>query len=373
MTLRGLARFADRLDLPRPLVTLGEGDTPLVPMERLGADIGLPRLMAKLEFVSPSGSYKDRIAAVSMTHARAAGQRGWVATSSGNAGMALATYGARAGIGGTLFTVASIPREKLLPLLAMGVVVHRVAGVGNGGNKHVETLMFAGVKAAAVRHNLFLGITAHAFNPEGMRGVDTLAYELYEAAPDMRAVYVPTGGGGLATAVARGLRDCGSDTAVVICQPKGCAPIVRYLDGEIASPLIDSCDTTVSGLQLPAPPDGDISAQAVRASSGWGAAPDDDEIAAARRALATREGIFVEPAAATALAAAIIDRRRGLIGANDRIVLVLTGAGTKDLQSIEGSLKIPDPVAPEAVEELAGSVQSATGSFNPSNSQRIET
>ncbi len=370
MTPRGLARFADRLDLPGPLVTLGEGDTPLIPLDRLGADLGLPRLMAKLEYVSPTGSYKDRIAAVSMTHARAAGQRGWLATSSGNAGIALAVYGARAGIGGTLFTVASIPREKLLPLLAMGVTVHLVAGVGDGGNRGAEAALFAGVRAAAARHDLFLGITAHAFNPQGMRGVDTLAWELHEAAPDARAVYVPTGGGGLATAVARGLRDCGSEAAVIICQPKGCAPIVRHLGGEIAAPVIDGCTTGVSGLQLPAPPDGALAAAAARASGGWGTAPDDAEIAAARHALATREGIFVEPAAAAALAAAIIDRRRGAIGPEDRIVLVLTGTGTKDIKSIEGSVKIPDIVAAEDVEGLAGAGSLAPGAadFNHSDS-----
>lgn len=354
MMPRGLARFADRLDLPGPLVTLGEGETPLVPLDRLGADVGLPRLTAKLEYVSPSGSYKDRIAAVSMTHARAAGQRGWVATSSGNAGMALAVYGARAGLTGTLFTSVSIPREKLLPILAMGVTVHRVMGVGDGGGERAETLMFAGVKAGAARHDLFLGITAHAFNPQGMRGADTIAYELHEAAPDTRAVYIPTGGGGLATAVVRGLHEFGSDIAVVVCQPSGCAPIARYLDGAIIAPLIDTCDTLVSGLQLPAPPDGALAAEAVRASGGWGTAASDADIRAAQRALAGREGIFVEPAAATALAAAIADRKAGRIGPDDRVVLLLTGAGTKDLNSIEGSVKIPPPVAPEAVESLVG-------------------
>lgn len=347
-----LARFADRLDLPGPLVTLGEGDTPLVPLERLGAEIGVPRLMGKLEFVSPSGSYKDRIAAASMTHALARGQRGWIATSSGNAGMALATYGARAGLRGILFTVANIPREKLLPLLALGTEVHRVAGVGEGGTKEAEAALFKGVKASATRHDLFLGITAHAYNPEGMRGVDTLAYELHEAAPDARAVYVPTGGGGLAAAIGRGLQERAAEAAVVVCQPEGCAPIVRYLDGEIDRPVIDTCESGISALQLPGPPDGTLAADAVRRSGGWGSTASDDDIRAARRLLGATEGIFVEGAAASALAAAIADRRRGRLRAEDRVILVLTGAGTKDLNSVEGSLRIPHLVAPDAVEGL---------------------
>lgn len=360
--VRGLNRFSDRLDLPGPLVTLGEGDTPLVPLVRLGAAIGLPRLMGKLEFIAPSGSYKDRIAAVSMSHALARGQRGWIATSSGNAGMALATYGARAGLRGILFTVATIPREKLLPLLALGITVHRVRGVGEGGSKQAEATLFDGVTTAAAHHDLFLGITAHAHNPHGMRGADTIAYELHETAPNARAVYVPTGGGGLAAAIGRGLRDCGDGAAVVVCQPDGCAPIARFLAGAIERPVIDTCRSGISALQLPGPPDGLLAAEAVRRSGGWGSTASDADVRAAQRLLGASEGLFVEGAAATALAAAIRDRRDGRLRAEDRVVLVLTGAGAKDLDGIGGSLTVPDLVAADAVEALvATGPAAATG------------
>ncbi|MCP4382608.1 MAG: pyridoxal-phosphate dependent enzyme, partial [Hyphomicrobiales bacterium] len=220
----GIGRYHDRLPVDGPLVSLGEGNTPLLPLERLGAAIGLPRLFAKLENVNPTGSYKDRIAAVSITVALERGHRGWIATSSGNGGLSLAAYGARAGLSGILFTVANMPREKLLPLLMLGVEVHPVAGVGRGGTRQVEAAMFDAVQDAAERNNLFLGVTAHKFNPDGMRGVDTIAYEIHRDAAGAHAVYVPSGGGGLATAIARGLADQGASTRVVVCQPEGCAP-----------------------------------------------------------------------------------------------------------------------------------------------------
>ena len=355
-TTRGLSRFRDRLPGTGPLVTLGEGDTPLVPLPRLGAEIGLPRLMAKLENVNPTGSYKDRIAAVSMTLAKERGQRGWVATSSGNAGMALAAYGARAGLPGVLFTLPTIPREKLLPLLALGVRVHMVEGLGAGASRGPEQSMFAGVSRSAERFDLFLGVTAHKFNPDGMRGVDTLGYELAEAAPDIRAVYVPTGGGGLAAATARGLADAGSTASLVVCQPAGCAPIVAFLDGAIETPVIDRCDTQISGLQLPAPPDGLLAAELARKSSGWGSSADDAEVSEARIRLARTEGIFVEAASSVALACAIKDRAAGRIGADDRVVLVLTGSGLKELKSIEATVTPPTQITADAIEAQVAEV-----------------
>lgn len=349
---RGMERFADRLELPGPLVTLGEGDTPLVHLKNLGAAVGLSHLYAKLEFINPTGSYKDRIAAVSMTHAVARGNQGWIATSSGNAGMALAAYGARAGLPGLLFTVPNIPLGKLLPLQALGAQVYRVSGVGEGGTREAETAMFSAVQSCAERHGLFLGITAHAFNAAGMRGAATIAWELHEADPEIRAVYVPTGGGGLAAAIGQGLQDVDSGIAVVVAQPEGCAPIVRHLEGEIESPVIDRCTSDISALQLPSPPDGAMAVDAVRASNGWGSAASDAAIRDAQRRLAETEGLFVEGAAACALAAAISDRKAGRLNDGDKVVLVLTGSGLKDTGSIAEAFATPDLVAPGDVEDL---------------------
>src|SRR5690606_1679317 len=116
----GIWRFAARLPLRDAsyAVSLGEGDTPLLPAGRLGATLGLPGLWFKLEGANPTGSYKDRIAAVGIARLRERGKTAWAATSSGNAGAAIAAYGARAGVAGHLFTLERAAPAKLAQILA---------------------------------------------------------------------------------------------------------------------------------------------------------------------------------------------------------------------------------------------------------------
>lgn len=331
MNGRGLGRFAADLPAAGELVTLGEGDTPLVELPVLARRLGVGRLSAKLESLNPTGSYKDRIAAMSLSLARHQGRRGWIASSSGNAGVAMAAYGARAGLPGFLCLVASAPLEKRVPLLPYAAGVVAVDGVGDGATTRNITELVGQVLVAAGRHDLYLGITAHAFNHDGMRGADTIGYELAEQAASATHVYVPVGGAGLLVAVARGLARRAMPAAVVACQPAGCAPVVDVLHAVRAEPVVARCETAISGLQVPNPPDGAAAVEAVTASSGWGTAPADAEVLAAQRLLAAAEGVFVEPAAATTLAALITDVADRRVGSGDDVVLLLSGAGWKDL------------------------------------------
>lgn len=351
--MSGISRHAALLPpVTVPWVELGEGATPTVPLPRLGAAIGLPRLRAKCEQVNPTGSYKDRIAALSLTLARERGQRGWIATSSGNAGSSLGAYGARAGLPGLLFATPTITREKLVPIQAVGTTVVRVRDIGTGGSAASAEHVFATVRRLAHEHDLFLGVTANALNPDGMRGADTIGYELAEADPP-EAVYVPTGGGGLSVCVARGLAAAGAATRVVVAQPEGCAPIAQVLEGELASPRVERCTTAISGLQLPFPPDGDAAVAGARASDGWGTAVGDGEILDAQRLLARLEGLFVEPAAATGVACAAADAARGRLARDADVVVLLTGAGAKDLMSAAAWAGGVGDCGPEEVAEVA--------------------
>lgn len=328
---RGLARFA--ADLPRAdrFVTLGEGDTPLLDLDTLGERLGLRRLWGKLETVNPTGSYKDRVAAMSLSLAIQRGDKGWIATSSGNAGAAMAAYGARARLPGLLCLVADAPVEKVAALLPYPNQLLAVRGVGHGSTPRSGTRLMEDVRAAAERHGLFLAITANAFNPEGMQGIDTIAYELAEQAPDASHIYVPTGGGGLLASIARGAEQRGLASRFVACQPEGCAPIADFLAGRISSPEIARCDSGISALQLPSPPDAQLVINAVKRSDGWGTAASDAAILQAQRTLAETEGVFVEPAGAAGLAALVADLHSGRLDAAAEVVLVLTGAGWKDL------------------------------------------
>lgn len=328
---RSLLRFAADLPALDELVTLGEGDTPLLPLNALAKHLRLEQLSAKMESQNPTGSYKDRVAAVSLSLARQRGNKGWLASSSGNAGLAMAAYGVRAQLPGFLCLVASAPVEKRLPLVPYSIGAIGVDGVGERSTSVQISGLLDQICAAADRHNLFLGVTAHAFNPDGMRGIDTIAYELAEQVPTATHVYVPTGGGGLLAAIARGLKQRAMPAKVIACQPSGCAPIVEFLQGTSMSPEVARCDSGISALQIPNPPDGRLAAEGAARSGGWGSMATDEEILAAQRLLAASEGIFVEPAAAAALACLIVDCDRGRVGGDDHPVLILSGAGWKDL------------------------------------------
>lgn len=284
------------------MITLGEGDTPLVSLPRLAAEIGIRALHGKLESGNPTGSYKDRIAARSMDEALAEGTRGWIATSSGNGATSFAAYGRRAGLPGLLCVTETITREKLLPVLALGAGVLRIGGTGDAGTGNAERDLLAIVQSATAEHGLYLGITAHRFNEPGMRAVDAIAREVVDAGLTPDVAYVPVGGGGLVAAVARGFLDAGTSIAVVVTQPAGCAPIAGYLEGRLPAPVVERNESSISGLQVPSAPDGTLAAGLVERTGGWGATATDDEILAAQRALCLAEGVFVEPAAACALA-----------------------------------------------------------------------
>ena len=328
-----------------PAIAMGEGDTPMVALPRLAERWGLGGLWAKAEYLNPTGSYKDRIAAASLTVAVRDGRRGWIATSSGNGGAAMSAYGARAGLPGILCVLADAPAEKLASIAPYGVLRLSMERMGPD--------VMARLGEIAEAENLLLTITAHAHNPEGMRGADGIGEEI---AAHGRAthVYVPTGGGGLLVATARGLRAGGSDAAVVVAQPAGCAPIARAVDGEIPEPRIDDWSTRISGLQLPVPPDGTLAVSAVTSSGGWGAPVADEDAWAAQDLLATAEGIFVEPASALALAAVARDAATGRLGRDDEPCVVLSGHGLKDLARFATPAQRP---VPATIDDVPGRVR----------------
>jgi threonine synthase len=337
----GPDRFADLLPLVSGSrrVALGEGDTPIV--EADGA-------LLKCEHLNPTGSYKDRIAAIGISVAVSAGSGGWIGTSSGNSGAAFAAYGARAGLTGTVYTMASIPEQKRAQIEVFGTPVRRVAGLGE--DPDAESALFKAVAERARRDRLALAITARTYNPAAMDGVKVIAYELVEQlgrAPD--TVYVPTGGGGLLASLWRGFADmhrlglADSRPRMIACQPVGCAPIHQaVLRGADAITPIRNPHSAISGLQLVAPPDGPQALEAVRSSRGSSVAVTDDEAVAAQGYLAREHGVFVEPAAAVGFAAF---RQQPGAGTN---VVILTGSGLKT--AVAASLRLP----PADIDDIAG-------------------
>lgn len=325
-------------------LSLGEGNTPILALSRLGDHLDLPSLAAKAEWLSPTGSYKDRIALETMRDALRTGCRGWIGTSSGNGGAAMAAYGSRAGLAGVLCVAADAPQEKLMSILPYDVTLMPMTSLGSSEMDALEVL--------AREHRFKLSITAYRYNPEGMLGAETIGREIISQG-SFTHVYVPAGGGGLLVAIARGMMGDATHSGhigktqedsiprIICVQPGGCSPIVECLEGSINEPIVGECNTTISGLQLPAPPDGDAAVAAVRATRGWGTAVHDTDAWRAQELLAKMEGIFVEPASATTLAAIIADQRAGRLRKGDRPLAVLTGSGLKDLRRTAERLALP--------------------------------
>lgn len=322
-------------------ITLGEGDTPLLPSRRIGPQAGLQNLFFKLETTNPTGSYKDRFAAAAVSDMLAKGRRRCVATSSGNTGSALAAYCAAADISCQIAIVETAPQGKLLQMLAYGAHLCRVEGFGI--DPQITEQTFDRVRQIGQSEDSSLQISAFCDSPVGMSGVQTIGYELLEQAPQVPDhVFCPAGGGGLTLAIARGLEGSinaaqrrPSPTRVHCVQPKGNDTIASALrQGETCSHPVD-CTTTISGLQVPNVMDGNEVIAACRASGGTGYTVQDKEVFALQAQLAAEEGIFCEPAAAVALAGALHAARLLEVQPQETVVCLITGSAFKDPPSLE--------------------------------------
>lgn len=298
-------------------ITLGEGVTPLV-----GADPDRPDLLAKLDFLMPTLSFKDRGAAVLVTGAAELGAAQLVADSSGNAGTAIAAYAARAGIPCTVYVPATTPASKLGQARRYGAAVIRVPGSR-------EDAAQAAREAVGRRGVLY---ASHVWNPLFFEGTKTFAHEVAEhlgwRLPER--VVVPVGNGtlvlgahlGFAEMVAAGIGP--RAPAIIAVQAEGCDPIAAaFRAGAERVRPGENRGTAAEGIAIAAPARGDQVLEVVRASGGALVTVSDAEIRAARERLATR-GIDVELTAAAAWAAA-----RALPAGDGVTVALLSGAGLK--------------------------------------------
>jgi threonine synthase len=343
---RGVWRYFDWLPIRsrQHIVSLGETETPLVESAQLGKRWGVTDLRFKVEGMMPTGSYKDRIAAVSMARAKELGKTAWAATSSGNAGAALSAYGVRAGLQGHLFVIEKAARAKIAQILMYGPRVRAVRGLGV--SPEAEQATFENVRQLCERNHWMMMVTASKFNPFGMEGVKTLAYEICEQlgrAPDV--VYVPVGGGGLLQATWKGFTEWQRQSLIannhlpkiVAAQGEGCAAVVDAWREQRELRPLDACRGTVSGLQLAAPPDGNLALRAIRQSNGWAMAVPDANTYRVQRELASAEGLFVEPAAAITAAAVQLDRMEGRLRGDELVVCILTGSGFKVMDAVQNA------------------------------------
>ncbi len=320
---------------------MGEGNTPLVESVHIGPALGMRRLMFKLESCNPTGSYKDRFVAAEVARLLRTGATSCVATSSGNTGSSLAAYCARYGLTCAIAVNQSAPAGKLQQMQAHGARIIRVRDFVS--DPRITQRVFADLYQFSVARNAPLVVSAYRHCPEGMAGVESLGHELADFAAH---VFVPVGGGGLFTAVARGIGDRARVHAV---QPARCSTVAAaFIRGDDEIRPVHST-TRISGLAVPFDIDASLALRYLRACRGQAFAVDDEEVFEMQRAMLAHEGIYCEPAGAAAIAGVrrALDRR--IVRRDEPVVCIVTGHGFKDPDSIaEAAAGHPDRVVEPA-------------------------
>jgi threonine synthase len=327
----GMYRFRELLPLTadEEPVTLGEGGTPLLPLPRLAAHLGMRRLWAKDEGQNPTGSFKARGLGMAVTKARTLGVKGLMIPSAGNAGGAAAVYGARAGVPVAVVVPRGTPEAAITEAVLAGAHVFTVEG----------SIATAGRLIAQVAPRIGWFDLATLKEPYRLEGKKTMGLELAEQldweTPDV--LMYPTGGGtglvGIWKAYAE-LTTMGwissPQPRFIAVQAEGCAPVVRAWDEKAETTTMwEEPVTHAAGLRVPGPFAGRQMLAILRETGGRGQAVSEGEIVEAQKLLARVEGIWTAPEAAAALAALIRLRAGGEVAAGDRVVLMLTGCGLK--------------------------------------------
>ena len=347
-------RYRDFLPITErtPLLSLGEGMTPLVHLRRLGRRLGLTNLYAKVEGQNPTGSFKDRGMVVAVAKAVEDGARAIICASTGNTSASAAAYGAAHGLEVVVVLPAGkIAMGKLLQAVVAGARIVAVDGNFDAALRVVRAL------AEQDDHPITL---VNSVNPHRLEGQKTGAFEVCDdlgRAQDV--VAIPVGNAGNISAYWAGFQQYAA-AGIVTATPRmlgfqaaGAAPLV-------SGQPIDDPETIATAIRIGNPASWDKAIAARDASGGRIEAVTDDEILAAYRALATEEGIFCEPSSAASVAG-IIRHAESASDALDRdavVVCILTGTGLKDPTTAESQIGTERVIAAEAT---VGSVAVALG------------
>ena len=329
-----------------PMITLGEGDTPLVKSSRLGRELGCEQLYFKLEGCNPTGSFKDRGMVVAIAKALEEGSRAVMCASTGNTSASAAAFGAHCDLPAlVIIPKGEVAMGKLAQAMAYGARIIMVNG-------NFDTA-FSLVREFTTKHEVTL---VNSINPYRLEGQKTGAFEIVDAlgdAPDY--LFIPVGNAGNITAYWRGFREylqlgrSRSLPRMMGFQAEGAAPIVQ--GAPVANP-----QTIASAIRIGNPASWQGALDARDDSGGTIDAVSDDEILEAYRILASHEGIFCEPASAASFAGLVKLHRQGLDLRDQRVVCVFTGTGLKDpdlaVSSVDAHTVQVEPTM-EAVEAAA--------------------
>lgn len=326
-------------------VTLGEGNTPLLASERLAEAIGLKRLFLKDETRNPTGTFKDRSVSVGVTVAKE-NNIGEVSTAStGNAGTSLAAYSAKAGMRCRIIIPATASPTKLIQALAYGATIIPIEGSVDAALRLL--------REAYDSWGWYPIPTSGPVNPYQAEGAKTIAYEVSSQLKDQPPDWVlyPICGGDNIAANWKGFKELEKLgmgrklPRLVGVQASACASLIEpLLEGHERIRTITNPQTIASSICIEYPPTGLAALRAIRESNGVATAVTDEEMLDAQQFLASREGVFAEPASASVVAGLKHLVNEGIIASDDVVVCVITGTGLKETQILRGKYTIPPPV-----------------------------
>jgi threonine synthase len=321
---RGVIReYADRLDVTdaTPVVTLGEGGTPLIPAAALSRRTGA-EVWVKFEGMNPTGSFKDRGMTMAVTKAVEHGAKAVICASTGNTSASAAAYAGHAGItAAVLVPEGKIAMGKLAQAIAHGAELLQVQG------NFDDCLDLARDLSANYPVHL-----VNSVNNDRIEGQKTAAFEIVDVlgdAPDFH--FIPVGNAGNYTAYTRGYKEEAERGAATRrprmfgFQAEGSAPIVR---GEV----VRNPDTIATAIRIGNPASWELALTAREETDGYFGAISDAKILEAQRILSTEVGVFVEPASAISVAGLLERSAAGQVPAGAKVVLTVTGHGLKDPQ-----------------------------------------
>lgn len=333
-----IENYRDRLPVSDDtrLISLGEGNTPLIKLQNIPDLLDKKvDIYVKYEGLNPTGSFKDRGMTMAVTKAVEDGAKAIICASTGNTSASAAAYAARAGIKAfVLIPDGKIAQGKLAQAMMEGAVILQIKGNFDDGMRLVKEV----ADHAPVT-------IVNSINPYRLQGQKTAAFEIVEElgrAPDYHCL--PVGNAGNISAHWIGYSECAQqetsicllhesesgNKTIVSTRPKmvgyqasGSAPFMR---GE----MVDNPETVATAIRIGHPQSWDYAWEVNKESGGWFDECSDEEILAAQKLLAEKEGVFCEPASATSLAGAMRDINSGKIPENSCIVCTLTGHGLKD-------------------------------------------
>jgi threonine synthase len=327
-----------------PLPPLAIGWTPLYNSSRLAAELGVRELWLKDDGRNPTASFKDRPSALAAVKAIESKARVMTTASSGNAGSALAGICASMSLSSVIFVPSSAPQPKIAQLQVHGATVLLI----EGSYDEAFTLCIN----AANRFGWYQRSTG--YNPYTREGKKTAALEIAEQlnweVPDK--IFVAVGDGNIISGLWKGFRDLqalgfiSGPPRLVGVQAQGASALVDAVLGDgVVRPV--EANTIADSINVGKPNDGTLAVRAIRESGGTGVSVSDDEILAAMIRLARATGVFAEPAAAAAFAGLLKQSEANAISPDERVLVLITGSGLKDIGSAQRALKPPIRIKPD--------------------------